>query len=88
MKTNISAVPPLDATSPASSAPGPMLGVVRFLTRREVAEQFGVSASTITRWARTGLLAAVRTPGGHYRYRPEDVLRAIRSAERREETAS
>ena len=86
MKTNISVVPPLEMTSP--DTPGPMLGVSRFLTRREVARQFGVSASTITRWARTGLLTALRTPGGHYRYRPEDVLRATRAAERGEEEAS
>lgn len=47
-----------------------------FLSRRTVAKLFGVSASTITRWARTGLIAARRTPGGHYRYRAEDVARA------------
>ena len=38
------------------------------LTRGAVAKLFGVSASTVTRWARLGLLRAVRTPGGHYRF--------------------
>jgi len=47
-----------------------------FLSRGEVARLFGVSHSTVTRWARTGLLQAVRTPGGHYRYRAEDMRRA------------
>jgi len=45
-----------------------------FLHRREVAPLFGVSVSTVTRWARVGLLRAVRTPGGHYRF-PEDETR-------------
>ncbi len=50
-----------------------------FLSRGEVARLFGVSVSTVTRWARTGLLPAVRTPGGHYRFRSEDMRRAARS---------
>jgi excisionase family DNA binding protein len=47
-----------------------------FLSRREVARRFGVSLSTVTRWARTGLIRAVRTPGGHYRYPAADLVRA------------
>jgi excisionase family DNA binding protein len=39
-----------------------------FLTRREVSRLFGVSVSTVTRWARLGLIEAIRTPGGHYRF--------------------
>ena len=50
-----------------------------FLSRGEVARLFGVSLSTVTRWARTGLLQAVRTPGGHYRYRAKDMRRAARA---------
>jgi excisionase family DNA binding protein len=47
-----------------------------FLSRGEVARLFGVSVSTVTRWARTGVLKAVRTPGGHYRFRAEEIRRA------------
>ena len=47
-----------------------------FLSRREVARLFGVSTSTVTRWARAGLLATIRTPGGHYRFRAGETLRA------------
>lgn len=48
-----------------------------FLSRREVARRFGVSLSTVTRWARTGLIRAVRTPGGHYRYPAGELIRAL-----------
>jgi excisionase family DNA binding protein len=44
-----------------------------FLTRSEVARRYGVSLSTVTRWARTGVIRTVRTPGGHYRY-PADLI--------------
>ena len=59
-----------------------------FLSRGEVARLFGVSPSTVTRWARSGLVASVRTPGGHYRYRALDALRAVLTAERGKESAS
>jgi excisionase family DNA binding protein len=49
-----------------------------FLSRGEVAQLFGVSASTVTRWARLGLLPAFRTPGGHYRFPAEETRRAAR----------
>jgi excisionase family DNA binding protein len=44
-----------------------------------VARLFGVSVSTVTRWARTGLLKAVRTPGGHYRFHADEMRRAARA---------
>jgi excisionase family DNA binding protein len=47
-----------------------------FLSRGEVSRLFGVSASTVTRWARQGLLKALRTPGGHYRFPAEETRRA------------
>jgi len=43
-----------------------------FLSRGQVAGLFGVSLSTVTRWARTGMIPSLRTPGGHYRFRAED----------------
>ena len=46
------------------------------LSRTEVARLFGVSTSSVTRWARTGMLKAIRTPGGHYRFPAEETRRA------------
>lgn len=56
----------------------------RFLTRRDVAALFGVSASTVTRWAQRGLLKTVRTPGGHYRFPASETRRMAQSPERTE----
>ncbi len=50
----------------------------RFLSRREVAALFGVSFSTVTRWARKGLLKAIRTPGGHYRFPAGETRKAAK----------
>jgi excisionase family DNA binding protein len=61
---------------PEANAASPLPVDAEFLTRRQVARLFGVSASTVTRWARTGLLAIVRTPGGHYRFRANETRRA------------
>lgn len=63
----------------AESAPVPVAPASEFLSRREVARLFGVSTSTVTRWARAGLLATIRTPGGHYRFRAGETLRAAQA---------
>lgn len=41
----------------------------KLLTPRQVAARFAVDPKTVTRWARTGKLPFIRTPGGHRRYR-------------------
>lgn len=46
----------------------------------EAAELLGVSTETIRNWTSAGKLAAVVTPGGHRRYRKEDVEAALRPA--------
>ena len=47
------------------------------LTPGEVAQMFRVSPKTVTRWARTGRITAVRTLGGHRRFRADEVRRLL-----------
>lgn len=51
-------------------------GDVRLLTPAEVAALFRVDAKTVSRWANAGKITSVRTPGGHRRFR-EDEVRAL-----------
>jgi excisionase family DNA binding protein len=52
----------------------------RLLTPAEVAEMFRVNPKTVTRWARTGRLQAIKTIGGHRRYRLSEVRKAVEEA--------
>lgn len=55
--------------------------VERLLTPREVADRFRVDPKTVSRWAASGLLPFIKTPGGHRRYREQlvDELAAERT---------
>jgi excisionase family DNA binding protein len=44
------------------------------LTPAEVAQMFRVDPKTVTRWAKAGRLASIRTLGGHRRYREAEVM--------------
>lgn len=44
------------------------------LTPAEVASLFRVDPKTVTRWAKAGKLTAIRTLGGHRRYRQSEVF--------------
>lgn len=50
------------------------------LTPGQVAELFGVDPKTVTRWATAGKLSALRTLGGHRRYRRSEVERVLEEA--------
>jgi excisionase family DNA binding protein len=60
------------------------------LTPAEVATMFRVDPKTVTRWAKAGKLNAIRTLGGHRRYRETEVraLLAGIPAQRGEQAAS
>jgi excisionase family DNA binding protein len=47
------------------------------LTPAEVAVMFRVDPKTVTRWARAGRLSAIRTIGGHRRFRASEVERFL-----------
>src|SRR5437868_2150474 len=50
----------------------------RFYSTADLARMCGVSISTIKRWTDSGLLRCVRTPGGHRKFRLQDVAEAAR----------
>ena len=47
------------------------------LTPSEVAELFRVNPKTVSRWARAGKLNALRTMGGHRRFRASEIRRCL-----------
>jgi excisionase family DNA binding protein len=47
------------------------------LTPAEVAAMFRVSPKTVTRWHRSGKISAIRTLGGHRRFRANEVRRLL-----------
>ena len=51
----------------------PVLAGNALLTPREVATLFRVDPKTVGRWAQAGKLYAVRTLGGHRRFREDEV---------------
>jgi excisionase family DNA binding protein len=53
------------------------------LTPAEVAKLFRVDPKTVTRWAKAGKLTAVRTLGGHRRYRRSEVESLLTKSENR-----
>jgi excisionase family DNA binding protein len=52
----------------------------RLLTPGEVATLFRVDPKTVTRWAASGRIGSIRTPGGHRRFRESEV-RALLNGE-------
>jgi excisionase family DNA binding protein len=45
----------------------------KLLTPAEVAAMFRVNPKTVTRWARAGKISAIRTLGGHRRFRADEI---------------
>ena len=56
---------------------GPLMADNELLTPGEVAVMFRVNPKTVTRWARAGKISAVRTLGGHRRFRAEEIRRFL-----------
>jgi excisionase family DNA binding protein len=49
----------------------------RLLTTGEVALMFRVDPKTVTRWASSGRVGSIRTPGGHRRFREAEINRLL-----------
>lgn len=64
------------------------LNVPPLLTPGEVAALFRVDPKTVTRWAASGRLSSLRTPGGHRRFRADEVRRFLAGLLDEEDTGS
>ncbi len=51
------------------------------LTPSEVAAMFRVNPKTVTRWHRTGKISAIRTLGGHRRFKASEIRRLLAEGE-------
>jgi excisionase family DNA binding protein len=51
------------------------------LTPSEVAAMFRVNPKTVTRWARSGKISAIRTLGGHRRFRATEIRKFLEQVE-------
>jgi excisionase family DNA binding protein len=49
----------------------------QLLTPSEVAAMFRVNPKTVTRWARAGKISAIRTLGGHRRFRASEIRKYL-----------
>jgi excisionase family DNA binding protein len=52
-----------------------------FFTPGEVARMLRVHPKTVTRWAADGRISSIRTPGGHRRFRADDVRALLNDTE-------
>jgi excisionase family DNA binding protein len=58
-----------------------MMAEHELLTPGEVAVMFRVNPKTVTRWARSGRISAIRTIGGHRRFRATEIQRFLEDAQ-------
>lgn len=59
--------------NPAQNPPDPE----QLLTPSEVAAMFRVNPKTVTRWARAGKISAIRTLGGHRRFKASEIQKFL-----------
>ena len=71
MATNPQTTPTRDGSSADQGQPDALL------TPGEVATLFRVNPKTVTRWARAGKLTAIRTLGGHRRFRASEIRNCL-----------
>ena len=55
------------------------------LTPAEVAVLFRVNPKTVTRWARAGKISAIRTLGGHRRFKASEIQKFLEQVDEAKE---
>lgn len=45
----------------------------RAINIAECAQKYGVSDQTVERWLKRGYIQGIKLPGGHWRFRPQDL---------------
>ena len=58
------------------------------LTPAEVAVMFRVNPKTVTRWARAGRISAIRTLGGHRRFRASEIRKVLEQVQEQRSESS
>src|SRR5438067_2876975 len=76
--------PPTRRTRPQMAQTDDFDAPEALLTPSEVAALFRVNPKTVTRWARAGKLTAIRTLGGHRRFRVSEIRRCLEEMSREE----
>ena len=56
----------------------------QLLTPSEVAAMFRVNPKTVTRWARAGKISAIRTLGGHRRFKASEIRKFLEQVDEAE----
>jgi excisionase family DNA binding protein len=57
----------------------------QLLTPSEVAAMFRVNPKTVTRWARAGKISAIRTLGGHRRFKASEIKKFLEQVDEQTE---
>ena len=73
---------PEEQDAPSASSGRAPADPDELLTPSEVAAMFRVNPKTVTRWHRTGKVSAIRTLGGHRRFRASEIRRLLEESER------
>ena len=74
-------MPPTDHDDARGAAEGADDEPEELLTPSEVAAMFRVNPKTVTRWHRTGKVSAIRTLGGHRRFKASEIRRLLAQGE-------
>jgi excisionase family DNA binding protein len=71
----------VEPTPETPSTPNGRQETEELLTPSEVAAMFRVNPKTVTRWARSGKISAIRTLGGHRRFKASEIHKYLDQVE-------